>query len=88
MGDRGVASVLGRKHGLERGKADLGDALDAVVRELGSARTLKKEYGIGSDKLEAIAESSLKDALCQMNVIPLTEKGQVLVILKMCVGDQ
>lgn len=85
-GNDKTAAVLG-EHGLVRDEADLGDALDAIIRELGFPRTLK-EYGIGRDKLDAIAESSLKDALCQKNVIPLTEKEQVLEILEMCVGDQ
>lgn len=85
-GNEKVAAVL-RKHKLVRAEADLGDALDAIIRELGFPRTLK-EYGIGRDKLDAIAESSLKDALCQKNVIPLTKKEQVLEILEMCVGDQ
>jgi alcohol dehydrogenase class IV len=85
-GDEKISTVL-EKHGLVRDKADLGDALDAIICELGFPRTLK-EYGIGRDKLDVIAESSLKDALCQKNIIPLTEKEQVLEILEMCVGDQ
>lgn len=74
------------KYNLDKEKADLGDLLDAIIRELGFPRTLKT-YGIGRDKLDAIAENALKDHLCQMNVIPLTEKEQVLEILEMCIGD-
>ncbi|OIW25820.1 Dehydroquinate synthase-like protein [Coniochaeta ligniaria NRRL 30616] len=84
-GNDEVTAVLG-KYGLVRDKADLGDAVDVIIRELGFPRTLK-EYGIGRDRLGNIAESSLKDALCQKNVIPLTEKEQVLEILEMCLGE-
>jgi len=83
--DSMVASVL-QKHMLAPEIADLGDALDVIIRELGFPRTLKA-YGIGRDKLDAIAESSLKDSLCQMNAIPLVQKEQVLEILEMCLGD-
>lgn len=75
------------KRGLVRGRADLGDVLDAVIRELGLPRTLK-DYGIGRDQLDRIAESSIRDACCQWNVIPLERKEQVLEILEMCLGDQ
>lgn len=81
-----VAAVL-EGRGLARGDADLGDALDAVIRELGFPRTLG-HYGIGRGDLEAIAESSLRDVCCRWNVIPLETKGQVLEILEMCLGDQ
>lgn len=74
------------KRGLIRSEADLGDALDAIIRELGLPRTLKA-YGIGRDQLEGIAESSLKDVCCGWNVIPLKKKEQVLEILEMCLGD-
>lgn len=84
--DPDIAATL-TKHSLVRGQADLGDALDAVIRELGLPRTLK-DYGIGRDKLGAIAESSLKDPCCQFNVIALEEKTQVMEILEMCLGDQ
>lgn len=82
----GVAAAL-TKHSLVKGQADLGDALDAVMRELGFPRSLR-EYGVGRDKLEAIAESSLRDPCCQFNAIPLENKEQVLEILEMCLGDQ
>lgn len=84
--DPDIAATL-TKHSLVRGQADLGDALDAVIRELGFPRTLR-EYGVGRDKLEAVAESSLKDPCCQFNAIPLERKEQVLEILEMCLGDQ
>ncbi|KAH8645767.1 hypothetical protein BX600DRAFT_534203 [Xylariales sp. PMI_506] len=84
--DEPAISAVLEKHSLIPGKADLGDALDAIIRELGFPRTLK-DYGVGRDKLEAIAESSIKDFLCQLNAIPLERKEQVLEILEMCVGD-
>lgn len=80
-----IAAVL-TKRGLVKGEADLGDALDSIIRELGLPRTLK-DYGIGRDQLEGIAESSLKDVCCGWNVIPLEKKEQVLEILEMCLDD-
>ena len=80
-----VAEVL-RKHSLVEGKSDLGDALDAIIRELGFPRSLKA-YGIGKDKLDAIAESSLGDVCCTWNAIPLLKKEQVMEILEMCLDD-
>lgn len=81
-----ISAVLARR-GLVKDEADLGDALDAIIRQLGLPRTLK-DYGIGRDQLEGIAESSLKDICCQWNVIPLEKKEQVLEILDMCLGDE
>lgn len=81
-----IAGALARR-GLVEGAADLGDALDAIIRELGLPRTLK-DYGIGRDRLDEIAESSLRDVCCGWNVVPLVRKEQVLEILDMCLGDQ
>ncbi|TVY52337.1 Dehydrogenase FUM7 [Lachnellula cervina] len=81
-----VASVL-EKHKLTRGSGDLGDVLDAIIRELGFPRTLK-EYGVGREDLGKIAESSLGDMCCTSNAISLVKKEQVLEILEMCVGDE
>lgn len=81
-----TAEVL-TKHSLVKGEADLGDAVDAVMGELGFPRTLG-EYGTGRDRLEAIADSSLRDACCQFNLIPLERKEQALEIMEMCLGDQ
>lgn len=66
-------------------RSDLGDVLDAVIRELGMPRTLR-EVGVGRDKLDALAEHSLKDRWCMTNPVPLREKAQVLEILEMVVG--
>lgn len=81
-----VATVLQKYH-LTREKGDLGDVLDAIIRELGFARTLK-EHGVGRENLEKIAVSSLGDICCTWNAISLVKKEQVLEILEMCVGDE
>jgi alcohol dehydrogenase class IV len=81
-----VASVL-QKYDLSREKGDLGDVLDAIIRELGFPRTLK-EYGVGRENFEKIAVSSLGDICCTWNAISLVKKEQVLDILEMCVGDE
>jgi alcohol dehydrogenase class IV len=80
-----VAEVL-KKHSLVEGQADLGDALDAIIRELGFPRSLKA-YGIGRDKLDQIAENSVGDICCTWNAIPLVKPGQILEILEMCLED-
>lgn len=81
-----VAKVL-TERGLEKGKADAGDALDAVIRELGMPRTLK-EVGVKREQLDALAENCLKDRWLKTNPVPLTTKQQVLEILEMVVGDE
>lgn len=78
-----VAGVL-RERLDDVSAADLGDVLDAVIRELGMPRSLA-DVGIGRDKLEMLAENTLHDPLCQSNPIPLTKKSQVLEILEMVV---
>lgn len=65
-----------------RKNADLGDILDAVIRELGMPRTLK-EVGIGRDKLDLLADNSLRDHWIKTNAQPITEKSQVMEILEM-----
>ena len=80
---RGAAQ--GRQAGLEEGKADLGDVLDAVISELGMPRSLR-DVGVGEDRMELLAEHSLHDEWCKKNPRPLTEKGQVLEILEMVKG--
>lgn len=80
-----IAEVL-RGHSLVEAQADLGDALDAIIRELGFPRSLKA-YGIGRDKLEQIAQSSIGDICCKWNAIPLEKPEQVLEILEMCLED-
>jgi len=84
--EKTVAEVLERK-GLVKGKADAGDIIDAVVRELGMPRSLK-EVGVGREKLDVLAENSLKDRWLPTNPVPVTTKEQVLSILEMVVGDE
>lgn len=82
--DEVVEEMLVRR-GLSKDKADLGDMLDAVISELGMPRSLKA-VGVGEDKLDMLAANSLHDHACQTNPIPLSEKGQVLEILKMALS--
>ena len=79
-----VVRVL-NKAGLKKQTADLGDALDVIIRGLGMPRTLK-DVGVGQDKFEKLAVSSLKDRWCKTNPVPLGEKEQVMEILNMCSG--
>ena len=67
-----------------RNDPDLGDILDAVIRELGMPRTLK-DVGVGKDKLDLLAENSLKDHWIKTNAVPITEKSQVMEILEIVV---
>lgn len=64
--------------------SDLGDILDAVIRELGMPRSLS-DVKVGRDKLDALAAHSLHNRWCQSNPVPLKEKEQVLDILEMVV---
>ncbi len=81
-----VKHVLEKRH-LGQGKNDLGDALDAVFRELGMPRSLTN-VGVGGDKLDALATGSLQDRWCKTNPIPLKTKQQVMEILQLVIGDQ
>ncbi|KAL3446554.1 alcohol dehydrogenase [Aspergillus insuetus] len=78
-----VTDVL-ESHGLKKGDVDLGDVLDAVIRELGMPRSLG-DVGVGRDTLDGLAQNSLHDRWCRTNPVPLNEKGQVLEILGMVV---
>lgn len=64
--------------------SDLGDILDAVIRELGMPRSLSDVH-VGRDKLDSLAAHSLHDRWCKSNPVPLNEKRQVLEILEMVV---
>jgi alcohol dehydrogenase class IV len=83
--EKTVAQVL-RNSGLEKETADAGDVVGAVVSELGMPRTLK-DVGVGRDQLDSLADNCLKDPWMKTNAIPLTDKEQVLEILKMVVGE-
>ncbi|KAJ0423992.1 alcohol dehydrogenase [Aspergillus carlsbadensis] len=78
-----VTNVL-ESRGLKKEDVDLGDVLDAVIRELGMPRSLG-DVGVGRDKLDGLAQNSLHDRWCRTNPVPLNEKGQVLEILEMVV---
>lgn len=79
-----MVEVLRRQGKEELDRVDLGDVLDAVIRELGMPRSLR-EVGVGRDQLDGLAENSLHDRWCQTNPVPLKEKSQVLEILEMVV---
>nr|POE63462.1 ethanolamine utilization protein eutg [Quercus suber] len=83
-GEAPIAEVLARR-GLKYESSDVGDALDAIFRELGMPRSLK-EVGVGRDKFDVLAMNSLKDPCCKANPIPLERTEQVLEILEMCAG--
>ncbi|KAJ5899721.1 hypothetical protein N7495_004465 [Penicillium taxi] len=69
---------------VDAASADLGDILDAIIRELGMPRTLADVH-VGRDKLDILAVNALQDLMCQSNPVPLTQKEQVLQILEMVV---
>ncbi|CEN61044.1 hypothetical protein ASPCAL07712 [Aspergillus calidoustus] len=76
-----VENVL-RSHGLVKGKVELGDVLDAIIRELGLPRSLIA-VGVNRGQLDALAGNSLRDRWCATNPVPLVNKGQILEILEM-----
>ncbi|SMR57901.1 unnamed protein product [Zymoseptoria tritici ST99CH_3D1] len=82
-GEKTVAKLLKAK-GLVQ-KDELAAVLDVFIRELGLPRTLK-DVNVGMDKLDLLAENSLKDRWCRTNPRPLREKKHVLVILEMVKG--
>lgn len=71
--------------GLNRETADAGEVIGALVSELGMPRTLR-EVGVGEDKLDNLAENSMKDRWLPTNPVRLTEKGMVMEILRMALG--
>ncbi|KAI0887111.1 putative Fe-containing alcohol dehydrogenase [Annulohypoxylon maeteangense] len=79
-GDSKAREIFEQKN-LNRDTADLGDLMDAIIRALGLPRTLR-EFGIGEDRLDRIAELSLEDRSTKTNPAPLDKEG-VLDILKM-----
>ena len=79
-----ISELLARR-ALKEESSDAGDGLDAIFRELGMPRSLK-EVGVGRNKFDALAVTSLKDPCCKMNPIPLEREAQVLEILEMCAG--
>ncbi|CAL5867381.1 uncharacterized protein PFLUO_LOCUS1599 [Penicillium psychrofluorescens] len=79
-----VVSEVLRQRSVDVPAADLGDILDAIIRELGMPRSLA-DVGVGRDQLDGLAANSLHDRWCQCNPVPLKEKAQVLEILEMVV---
>ena len=75
-----------RARGLVQSRADLGDALDAVVRELGLPRTLKDVKVEGDETVQILAQNSLQDHWCVTNPRPLKERAEVMKILEMVRG--
>ncbi|KAI9376724.1 alcohol dehydrogenase [Aspergillus egyptiacus] len=78
-----VAQVV-EARGVKKESADLGDVLDAVIRDLGMPRSLG-DVGVGHDKLDGLAKHSLHDRWVRTNPVPLNEKEQVLEILEQVV---
>lgn len=70
--------------GLEKVSADLGDLLDAFVRELRMPRSLTEVGITGKENLELLARNTLKDPYAKTNPIPLKTPEQVLEILTTC----
>ncbi|KAK0659237.1 Aldehyde-alcohol dehydrogenase 2 [Lasiodiplodia hormozganensis] len=77
-----VATALASR-GLGKEKADLSACLGAFISELRMPRSLGA-LGVGRDKFDELASSSLKDRWCQTNAVPLRQKAQVMEILDMC----
>ncbi|MCJ1381246.1 hypothetical protein MMC17_004355 [Xylographa soralifera] len=77
-----VRGFLGARSLVEE-KADLGDVLDAVIREFGMPRSLK-EVGVGRERFAELAVNSLSDPLLPTNPVPIDSKEQVMEILEMC----
>ncbi|KAM3072375.1 hypothetical protein ACMFMG_009184 [Clarireedia jacksonii] len=80
-----VKSVL-EKRGLSQETADAGDAIGAIVEELGLPRKLN-DVGVGRDKFDVLTENCLKDRWLATNPVPVTTKEQVREILEMAAGD-
>ena len=85
-GEATIAVML-KERGLKPETADAGVLVEALVSELGMPRTLK-EVGVTRDKLDSLAENSMKDRWIPTNPVPLTEKEQVLDFLEMAMGDE
>ena len=63
--------------------SDLGDLMDAIVRELGMPRSLK-EVGVGRNKFDDLARNALYDKCTRSNPAKIDRKEQILEILEMC----
>jgi alcohol dehydrogenase class IV len=80
-GEEKVQRLLNSK-GFEKGKVDLSSVLAAFIEELGMPQSLKN-FGIGHEDLDQLAEGTLLDPWSKTNPVPLLHKEQVLEILEM-----
>jgi alcohol dehydrogenase class IV len=80
-GEEKVQRLL-NSEGFEKGKFDLSSVLAAYIEELGMPRS-PKNFGIGREKLDQLAEGTLLDPWSKTNPVPLLDKEQVLEILEM-----
>lgn len=80
----GVEEIRGLVEGnrLVVEEGGLGDVLDLCVRALGMPRSLE-EVGVMEEALDGLAGNALKDHWIQTNPVKITEKEQVLEILRM-----
>lgn len=85
-GEATIAVML-KGRGLKPETADASVLVGALVSELGMPRTLK-EVGVTRDKLDSLAENSMRDRWIPTNPVPLTKKEQVLDVLEMAMGDK
>lgn len=76
-----IASML-RSRGVSSETADAGDVVGALVSELGLPRKLK-DVQVSEDKLDSLADNTMKDRWTPTNPVPLTDKSMVLEILNM-----
>lgn len=79
-----VRAVLEARR-VKEGDADLGDVIDAVVRELGLPRSME-EVGIGWEKMDRLADNALHDVFLKTNAVPLLRKEQVMEVLGLTCG--
>ncbi|KAL9105591.1 MAG: hypothetical protein Q9227_009249 [Pyrenula ochraceoflavens] len=78
-----IAKQTFEARGLSPSTADLGDLLDAFLREIGMPRSLS-DFAIGDDRFQELAVNSLRDPLLATNPVPITEPQPVVEILEMC----
>lgn len=69
---------------LDQKTADLGDLLDAFVRELDLPRSLKEVGIVKADEIGLIASNALRSPYAMTNPVPLKSKDMAMAILEMC----
>ncbi len=70
--EEAIAEVLTKK-GLEKEEDDASGVVGAITTDRGMPRTLK-DVGVGTEKLDALAENCLKDAWLEINHVPLVKR--------------